>query len=231
MAKGDEGNCAVEYHLQAGCDDDLQIPGTAYLELLCHIAYTSAYATLRTKEQLGYIVSAFFRKSSGGSVGLSVSIQSRDKDPKEIHDRIEEWLITFRKELEEMTAEKVEAEGAAVVAQLTEKDRKLSHSVGRAWGAISAREGTGREAKWARLEEIADVIRKGEGGLKNELLRRFDEWFVDTEKKRASAAWVWGNGKEEGYEKWKGKDGVVSSREELESLKMGLRSLPNAGVL
>jgi len=230
-AKGNEGNCAVEYYLQAGCDDDLQIPGTAYLELLSHIAYTSAYATLRTKEQLGYIVSAFFRKTTGGGVGLSISVQSRDKNPKEIQDRIEEWLKTFRKELEEMPSERIEAEGAAVVAQLTEKDTRLSHSVGRAWGEISAREGTGREARWNRLEEIADVIRKRDGDLKEELLKRFDEWFVDPERRRVAAAWVWGAGKEEGYEEWKGKDGVLSTREEVMRFKRGLRSLPNAGLL
>ena len=229
--KGDEENCAVEYYLQAGCEDDLQVDGTAYLELLSHMAYTSAYATLRTKEQLGYVVSAFFRKTTGGGVGLSVAVQSRDKSPPAIQGRIEEWVKAFREELSEMPASRVEAEAAAVVAQLTEKDTKLSHSVGRAWGEISAREGTGREAKWNRLEEIADVFREHKGDLKAELIKRFDGWFVDEEKRRVATAWVWGKGGEEGYEEWKGKDGVMSSREEVTRFKRGLKSLPNAGLL
>ena len=54
-----------------------------------------------------------------------VARRSNAKTPPELQDRIEEWLTLFRKELEEMDDEEVAEEGAAVVAQLTEKDMKL----------------------------------------------------------------------------------------------------------
>ena len=53
----------------------LGLEGIAILELICHLAYTSAYNQLRTREQLGYIVSAFFRKTQGGGIGLGVTVQ------------------------------------------------------------------------------------------------------------------------------------------------------------
>ena len=53
MAKStDESNSAIEYNLQAGSEADLGFDGVAILELICHMAYTSAYNQLRTKEQV-----------------------------------------------------------------------------------------------------------------------------------------------------------------------------------
>ena len=48
-----EENHAVHLVLQAGSEHEIGYNGIAILELIGHIAYTSAYNQLRTKEQLG----------------------------------------------------------------------------------------------------------------------------------------------------------------------------------
>eukprot|EP01083_Nonionella_stella_P261451 890218_1 len=60
-----EENHAVEVILQVGAEHELGFEGIGVIELIGQIAYNSAYNQLRTKEQLGYIVSAFSRKTSG----------------------------------------------------------------------------------------------------------------------------------------------------------------------
>lgn len=223
-----EENSAIEYYLQAGCDDDLQTEGVAILELICHLAYNSAYNQLRTKEQLGYIVSAYLRKSLGGGQGLAVTIQSNSNTPKELQGRIEAWVDTFRKELGDMSEEKIAMEGAAVVAQLMEKDMKLSHSVGRVWGEVSHRMLSKRPVKWDRLEEIAKCI-SNQDNLKSTVLEKFDNWFVG-DGKRCFASWVHPHNSVEDFQMWKGKRGVLSSGDEVVAAKLALRAFPNSGL-
>ncbi|GMH94643.1 hypothetical protein TrST_g5784 [Triparma strigata] len=232
MAKStDESNSAIEYNLQAGSEADLGFDGVAILELICHMAYTSAYNQLRTKEQLGYIVSAYLRKTQGGGMGLGVTVQSQEKTPPELQERIEKWLSLFRQELEEMDEDRVKAEGAAVVAQLTEKDMKLSHSVGRAWGEISTLETHPDKALcWDRLERIADAIRK-EPDLKKKIVEKWDEWFCGDS--RGMVAWIWEGGEEgkQEFEKRKGAAGILSSREEVFETKQKFAKYDNDGLV
>ena len=129
-----------------------------------------------------------------------------------------------------MDDEEVAEEGAAVVAQLTEKDMKLSHAVGRAWAEISLTElQPHAPPHWDRLEAIADGIRDVPN-LKKKLLEKWDEWFV--KDRRAMSGWVWSGqeGRKEGFDEWKlKKKNVLSSREEVEAFKqsMALRPFPH----
>jgi len=131
-----EANNAVEIILQAGSDLQLGIEGVAILDLISHMSYNSAYTQLRTKEQLGYIVSSFVRKTAGATWGLSVVVQSSVALPDVLEERCEAWLETFRQELEEMDPNDLAMEANAVIAQLLERHTKLSQEIGRAWGAI-----------------------------------------------------------------------------------------------
>ena len=181
--------------------------------------------------QLGYIVSAYLRKTQGGGMGLGVTVQSQEKTPPELQERIEKWLSLFRQELEEMDEDRVKAEGAAVVAQLTEKDMKLSHSVGRAWGEISTRETHPDKALcWDRLERIADAIRK-EPDLKKKIVEKWDEWFCGDS--RGMVAWIWEGGEEgkQEFEKRKGTAGILSSREEVLETKQKFAKYDNDGLV
>ncbi|GKY95848.1 hypothetical protein MPSEU_000545400 [Mayamaea pseudoterrestris] len=153
-----EENNAVEVVLQAGCELDLGYPGIAILDLITHMAYNSAYSALRTKEQLGYIVSAAARKTAGGAWGMSVIVQGSVALPEVLEQRVEAWLVSFRNELEEMSAEDIADEASGVVSQLMEKEQKLSQEVGRMFGEILSTEGLSnrlREPTFDRLERLA----------------------------------------------------------------------------
>merc|ERR1712194_510747 len=155
---GEEENNAVEVNLQAGCDASLGYKGVAILELIGYLAYNSAYTQLRTKEQLGYIVSAFIRNTSGNARSLSVVVQSSSTLPDVLEERVENWLIKFRKELEEMTEERLEREANAVVAQLTERDVRLSEEIGRAWGEITSTSTLLKKLKEPEFDRIEYLI-------------------------------------------------------------------------
>ena len=163
---------------------------------------------------------------------MSVVVQGNSKTPPELQERIEAWLSTFRTELISMDPEEMADEAAAVAAQLTEKDTKLSHSVGRMWGEISNRECSGMPIKWDRYECIAGVL-KGkieDGTLKETILGAWDDWFEGDDRRRAMSAWIWGSGRTADFEKWKGERGVLSSSDEVYNLKQRLPSFPNGGL-
>merc|ERR1719401_395264 len=68
-----EENNAVELLMQTASNYELGYEGLAIQELIGSMAYNSAFNQLRTKEQLGYIVSAFVKRSAGGGNGLRLS--------------------------------------------------------------------------------------------------------------------------------------------------------------
>ena len=245
-----EENNAVELILQAGCDFTLGYEGIAIIDLLSHMAYSSAYNQLRTKEQLGYIVSAYVRKSTGGSWGLSVVVQSSVSTPIFLEERCEAWLTLFRTELEEMSAETIAKEAEAVVGQLLERDTKLSQEIGRLWGEILNTEGLPepmRTPSFDRLELVADELlvsdnadeddlfytngkkRKSAVELKQSVLDFFDKYFpVDAPDRRSMSARVYSQKDRAEFDANKGNSGVLSSYEEIRNLKQYLGTYPLA---
>lgn len=157
-----EENNAVELVLQAGCDWEMGYEGVAILELISHMAYNSAYNQLRTVEQLGYLVSSSTRKSAGGSWALSTVVQSSVMEPSKLEERMEAWLQQFYEELEKMDPNDIATEAGAVVAQLMERDTRLSQEVGRAWSEIMATESLSEQLKedppFDRLDRLAEQL-------------------------------------------------------------------------
>ena len=233
-----ENNHAVEILIQAPPDHELGYVGIGLMELLSHLAYPSAFNTLRTKEQLGYIVSAHQRKTAGDSRFLCIEVQSNAALPAQLESRCEAWLETFRKELEDMSEERIEAEASAVVSQLLERDTKLSQEVGRAWGDITR---TGdliglekRDPPFDRLQKLAKVLTVGDDfgpttakEVKASLLELFDRYFAkNSSERRAIVNHVYGQRAREIYEAQKGKDAVLSSYQDTQHFKQYLHTLP-----
>ena len=70
-------------------------------------------------------------------------------------------LISFRNELEELTLEELEKEAGAVVAQLLERDTKLSQEASTFWGEILQTESlpsSTRKPAFDRVERIAQAF-------------------------------------------------------------------------
>lgn len=241
----EEENNAVELILQAGCDASLKYKGVAILELIGYLAYNSAYTQLRTKEQLGYIVSAFVRKTSGGARSLSVVVQSSSTLPDVLEERVENWLIEFRKELEEMPEERLEREANAVVAQLLERDVRLGEEIGRAWGEITSTATLYKKNKQPEFDRIEHLIselevipdssctdtenkQKTVTQLKAEMLEFFDKHLeAKSPQRRAMSARLYSQKHKDEMEKHEG-PGLLTSYDDVMHLKQYLETWPLA---
>jgi Peptidase M16 inactive domain len=243
-----EENNAVAVTLQVGCDVTLGYEGIGILDLIGHLAYSSAYNQLRTREQLGYIVSVYTRKTAGGVWGLTMVVQSSSKTPDYLEQRIEEWLKTFRQELKDMTPEAMAMEARAVVVQLLEEDTKLSQEVGTWWNEIVATQ-TNHERMttpaFDRLERLADELnptmeglsettkngskRKSPQELKERLLNLFDQFCArDAPERRAVSSRVFCQASKAEYEESQKQPGVLSTYSDMRFLKEYLSTWPVA---
>lgn len=240
-----EDTNAMEMILQVGSEWELGYEGIAVFELIAHMAYTSAFNQLRTKEQLGYIVNAFGRRVTGGAWGLSIVVQSSIAVPEQLEERTEEWLKLFYQELQEMTPEHIADEASAVVAQLLERDTKLSQEVSHVWDEISMTEGLPSSLRipiFDRLERLADELtlegaptllsgapRKTSVELKQRILEMFkDHLASDGPQRRAMSSRLYSQKARPSFEQNLGEPGVLSSYKDIQGLKQYLTSWPPA---
>ena len=241
-----EENNAVEMTFQLGSDLSMGYEGIGILDLIGHLAYSSAYNQLRTKEQLGYIVSVYTRKTAGGTWGLTVVVQSSSKGPKHLEERIEAWLKTFREELEEKTPEEIAKEARGVVVQLLEEDTKLASEVGSWWNEIVVTETNHakfRKPAFDRLKKLADELdptadglsdttltgskRKSPEELKERIIDIFDKYCAsDSPERRVMSSRVFSHASKEEYEETLNEPGVLSSFSDMRYLKEFLPTWP-----
>merc|ERR1712039_893891 len=126
---------------------------------------------LRTKQQLGYIVSGSAYTERFGFVGLRFIVQS-EKAPEEVADRVRMWTASAWVHLQENVtqAEFVEYR-AALLAQLRERPKSLSEEFGRNWSEVASRSLSfkHREVLASHLEQItlADLQRFSAERLQN----------------------------------------------------------------
>lgn len=202
----------------------------------------------------GYVVSSFVRKTAGSACGLSVVVQSSSTLPEELETRCHAWLDIFRNELENMPAETIAMEAAAVVAQLLERNMVFRDEVGRAWGSIVSTNGIGsiyNKPPFHRLLKIAQALTcegfenddsellrrsaadgvkfKSPDELKENVLSLFDTYFkVGSASRRVISARVYGIKGIDEFESNVGKPGVLSSYDEIRQLKQFLPHYPTA---
>jgi len=232
---------AVEYILQAGSELELGYEGLALLDVIAHIGYNSAFSQLRTKEQLGYIVSANARSNTGGSVGLSVVVQSSSAVPTTLEQRIEAWLQQFRTELENMDADEIATEASAIVSQLLQRNTRLGSEVSRYWSDIVKTEpffvGTTispmQTPVFDNLQKLATHLTIAPGApaqaFKTKLLAFFDAKFDSkSEQRKVMSSRVYNRAAQAEYEQeLENTDGnVLSTFAEIRQLKQYLSAYP-----
>jgi len=247
-----EENCSVEYILQTHAQHEMGFEGVALLELITHIAYNSAFSELRTKQQLGYIVSAFTKSTGGGGLGLAVVVQSSSTLPIDVENRIEGWLKQFRDELEAMPAERIAMEAAAVAAQLLERNMRFGDEVLSAWGEIRAVSGLGsmyNTPQFNRHEKLAAILtveeknlseedgatnfevknQKTAEDLKKQVLELWDKFFApEAPERRALSSRVYCEKSRNEFDNNVDKPGYLSSYDEVRQLKQFLPQFPTA---
>ena len=240
----DEENSSVELMMQTASSYELGFEGLAIQELIGSMAYNSAFNQLRTKEQLGYIVSAFVKKITGGGNAFCVVVQSSNTLPPVLEERCLRWVEQFRQEMEEMPDERFAMEAAAVKANLLEKDIKLSEEISSVWGEILSTVPHSEHFKnpvFDRVEKFAAILTLDDGvddgldarfyksaaELKKRVLQFYDEYFMSSDR-RAVSSRVYNPKAREMFDKNIGKPGVISSYDDARKLKQHLTSYPTA---
>ncbi|XP_067276926.1 insulin-degrading enzyme isoform X2 [Pseudorasbora parva] len=124
-------NCGIEIYYQTDMQNTHE---NMLLELFCQIISEPCFNTLRTKEQLGYIVFSGPRRANGVQ-GLRFIIQS-EKAPHYLESRVEAFLKTMEKSVEEMGDEAFQKHIQALTIRRLDKPKKLAAECAKYWGEI-----------------------------------------------------------------------------------------------
>ena len=149
----DETNCAVLLTIQLGLLDR-QRAATAIL--LGDIVSQPFFSELRTKQQLGYIVSGRLGEARG-VYSLSFVVQSSVKAPEHVTKMMHEFLdTTMTKILKEMKQDELDSYITAARARLLQKPKSLSEEGGMLWARVSD-----QSFDFARNKELAHLLSNG----------------------------------------------------------------------
>ncbi|THU88604.1 hypothetical protein K435DRAFT_679530 [Dendrothele bispora CBS 962.96] len=119
-----QANSALTYYTHIGPVSNRHLRVTS--ALLAQILSEPAFDILRTKEQLGYIVSSSGWTLPGASEkGLRIVVQS-ERSPAYLESRVEAFLDTMKVRLEEMTLEAFEEQKSGLERKWREKYKNLT---------------------------------------------------------------------------------------------------------
>lgn len=151
--------------LELGIEKWGRLGTTALLLLLGHMISEPAFDSLRTKEQLGYIVSASVVKFMSKYWALRIIVQSNSRHAQYLDDRIENFLIEYRQTLCQMTQEEFQSNVKAVIESLLEKPKNLKGETNSFFDEINSgaymfnrKIAQADFLKTSRLQDIIDVF-------------------------------------------------------------------------
>lgn len=124
---------AIEVYYQCGVQNT---HNNALVELFCQVINESCFNTLRTQEQLGYIVASGSR-NFGGAQGVRVIVQS-DRTPLYLDDRIENFINLTEESLHKMTDEEFKTHVEALALIKLEEPKRMSKQCDIYWNEISS---------------------------------------------------------------------------------------------
>ena len=150
-----EVNSAVDVAYQIG--EDLAVTA-AQADLFDQVSRDSGFNQLRTVEQLGYHVWSSVQ-SNRGVLSFRVLVQSSDRHPTALEERVESFVHHFRDELTAMTDDQFARHRQAVIAKLEEKDKTLTAETNRHWAEISNRRYRFTQRK-AKVDALKDTTRQ-----------------------------------------------------------------------
>lgn len=132
LKNADNINHCLEYTVFTGDAQDLRI--RAKTLLLAQMGDEPVFDTLRTKEQLGYVVGSNAVLVST-LAGWRILIQS-EKDCAYLEKRVDEFLMAFERTIREMPDDEFEAHKIGLVNKRLEKLKNLGQETGRFWGHV-----------------------------------------------------------------------------------------------
>jgi insulysin len=134
LANPENVNHCIEYILHVGDPQERSL--RAKLLLLSQMLEEPVFDTLRTKEQLGYIVSGG-AQFSGAAANYRILIQS-EKPCSFLEHRIDAFLVGFAKALQEMPQQEFDAHKIGTINKRLEKLKNLNQESGRMWHHITS---------------------------------------------------------------------------------------------
>lgn len=127
-------NHCIDYQLHTGLSSDRV--QRAKLLVFTHIVDEPCFDTLRSKEQLGYVVQSGATMLATVS-GFKIIIQS-ERNPEFLEKRIEVFLNKFGKQLEEMSEDEFAKNKNAVIGKREEKLKNLNSESARFWHHVTS---------------------------------------------------------------------------------------------
>lgn len=176
---------------------------SAAIRLLCSIIKEPFFDELRTKQQLGYIVSSYYdinftsrqhelidSLSASSVIPSTTSIDSivfyvlsRKEEPKEVTSRIDDFLLNFRSRLEVMERSEIQEYADSLANSLTKPIRKLNEESRYHFGkirryapeALKSSEPSDLDLGWDNPQVIANAL---QGLNRDHLLQVFDDLIL-----------------------------------------------------
>ena len=128
----DDDNSAVIFYFQM---PSRELGDTILVELLSEAIEQSFYNSLRTQQQLGYIVYSGAR-SRDGILSLTLTVQSAVVDGAELTRRVEAFVENSVKDLVDISDEEFESYKEGIAVRKLEPDQRLTDQAGRFWAEI-----------------------------------------------------------------------------------------------
>ncbi|VDM13167.1 unnamed protein product [Wuchereria bancrofti] len=174
-------NASVNYLMQTGKQDTRE---NVLLELIVQLAAEPAFNQLRTTEQLGYIVHTGARRSNGVQ-GIELLIQGQHI-PEFMVERIENFLVKFRSDLEKMSDDEFLDNVEALATKRLEKPKTMKAQAGRYWAEVDI-----GFYLFERNDIEVPILRKL---TKADVIEYFDKHFaVNSSERRKLCAMVYAN--------------------------------------
>ena len=151
----EDENSAVSFYFQV---PTRKVEDYVIVELLADVLEQGFYASLRTQQQLGYIVGAGVRMR-GGIRSLTFTAQSAVVDGEELTRRVEEYLHeAVGTEMKNLTEDEFEAFKRGIISKKSEPDQRLTSQCERLWGEILQL--PEHEPLFDRQEKEVDAIKR-----------------------------------------------------------------------
>lgn len=175
---------------------------SASLRLICHMLREPLFNNLRTKQQLGYIVSSYYDLGFSGRVPyeacegplmvpidmIAVNVLSRKVPPPEVLARIDEFLMSFRETLLTMPDSEIKHHADALSKKMLKPIQKLGTEANSQFSKIRryspevfASGGTDKDLPWNSVKELASEVQKLG---RDDLVQNWDRMVAKNERSR-----------------------------------------------
>ncbi|KAL7452764.1 hypothetical protein ACHAWC_004489 [Mediolabrus comicus] len=210
--KEENGAVVVTYQSQAegfkgkSLSSQEALERSACVRLISKIVREPCFNELRTKQQLGYIVSSFYDMGySTNATPLTTSIDSftiyvlsRKVAPKDVAARIDDFLLNFRSKLEDMPSSEIDDYAESLAKELTKPIRKLGTEANNQFGKIKRfapetlyadNETSFEDIPFDNAEVVAAALRKLD---RKKILDVYDSLIVKKESRSRILTHVYG---------------------------------------